>query len=46
MKELNFYYIDLKYIRNLSKVDDNVMSVSPQLDKQDRPFVGMILLLN
>lgn len=36
MKELNFYYIDLKYIRNLSNVDDNVMSISPQRGKQNR----------
>ena len=46
MKELNFYYINLKYIRDLSNVDDNVMSISPQRGKQDRPFVGVIVLLN
>ena len=46
MKELNFYYIDLKYIRDLSNVDDNVMSISPQRGKQNRPFVGVIVLLN
>jgi protein AbiQ len=27
-------------------VDDNVMSISPQRGKQDRPFVGVIVLLN
>lgn len=47
MKEkLNFYEIDMKYVRNLSKVDDNVMSVSPQLNKENRPFVGIIVLVN
>lgn len=46
MNELNFYGIDLKYIRNLSKTDDNVMSVSPQIGKENRPFVGVIVLLN
>lgn len=46
MKELNFYYIDLKYIRDLSKADDNVMSISPQRSKQDRPFVGVVVLMN
>lgn len=46
MKELNFYYIDLKYIRDLSNIDDNVMSVSPQRGKQNRPFVGVVVLLN
>lgn len=46
MKVLNFYYIDLKYIRDLSNVDDNVLSISPQRGKQNRPFVGVLLLLN
>ena len=46
MKVIDFYYIDLKYIRDLSKVDDNVMSISPQRGKQKRPFVGVIVLLN
>lgn len=46
MKELNLYYIDLKYIRNLANKDDNVMSISPQRAKQDRPFVGVVVLLN
>ena len=27
MKKLDFYYIDLKYIRDLSCKDDNVMSI-------------------
>ena len=38
MKELNFYYIDLKYIRDLSNADDNIMSISPQRGKQNRPY--------
>lgn len=46
MQELNFYYISIKYIRDLSKLDDNVMSISPQRGKQNRPFVGIIVLLN
>lgn len=46
MNELNFYGIDLKYIRNLSKTDDNVMSVSPQIGKENRPFVGVVVLQN
>ncbi len=40
---LNLYLVDLKYIRNLSHVDDNVMSVSPQIGKSTRPFVGIIV---
>ena len=40
---LRLYHIDLKYVRNLSKVDDNVMSVSPQAGKSSRPFVGIVI---
>ena len=46
MEKLNLYYIDLKYIRNLSNADDNVMSISPQRGKENRPFVGVIVLVN
>ena len=38
-KRLNLYLIDMKYIRNLAKTDDHVMSVSPQTGKETRPFV-------
>ncbi|MCM1463282.1 MAG: type III toxin-antitoxin system ToxN/AbiQ family toxin [Bacteroides sp.] len=34
----------MKYIRNLSNVDDNVLSVSPQIGKENRPFVGVLLI--
>ncbi len=43
---LRLYTIDMKYVRNLEKVDDNVMSVSPQSGKAIRPFVGIIVLVN
>ena len=46
MEKLDLYYIDLKYIRNLSKKDDNVMSISPQRGKEESPFVGVIVLIN
>lgn len=36
----------MKYVRNLAKKDNNVMSVSPQKYKSNRPFVGVIVLLN
>lgn len=36
----------MKYIRNLHRIDDNIPSVSPQNDKQSRPFLGIILLVN
>jgi protein AbiQ len=34
----------MKYIRDLAKVDDRVMSVSPQNHKESRPFVGVIVI--
>ena len=36
----------MKYINQLHNADDNVMSVSPQIDKQTRPFVGVIVIMN
>lgn len=41
---LNLYNVDMKYIRDLSKADDKVMSTSPQLHKENRPFVGIIVI--
>lgn len=46
MGYLDLYYIDLKYIRDLSKTDDRVMSVSPQTNKENRPFVGVVVMMN
>ena len=43
-KRLNLYLIDMKYIRNLAKSDDHVMSVSPQVGKETRPFVGIVIV--
>lgn len=40
------YTVNIKYIRNLHIVDDNVPSVSPQIGKQTRPFLGIIVLIN
>lgn len=45
-KRFKLYNVDIKYIRNLHKVDDNVPSVSPQIGKQARPFLGIIVLIN
>ena len=44
-RRLRLYRIDIKYIRDLSKVDDNVLSVSPQVGKEARPFVGIIMIV-
>lgn len=43
-QRLNLYTLDIKYVRDLSKVDDNVFSVSPQEHKENRPFVGIIVV--
>ena len=40
------YDVNKKYIRNLHKIDDNVPSVSPQIGKQERPFLGIVVLIN
>lgn len=45
-KRLNLYRIDMKYIRNLHNVDDRVSSVSPQIGKQHRIYVGIVVLCN
>lgn len=39
-KRLNLYLIDMNYIRNLHRADDKVSSVSPQIGKQHRTYVG------
>ena len=39
---LEVYRIDMKYIRKLHNVDDRVFSISPQIGKDERPFLGRI----
>lgn len=43
-EHLKLYNINIKYIRDLTAVDDNVMSVSPQIGKENRPLVGVIVI--
>lgn len=45
-KRFKLYNVNIKYIRNLHNVDDNVPSVSPQVGKKARPFLGIIVLIN
>ncbi len=45
-ERLNLYLLDMKYIRNLHKADDRVSSVSPQIGKQHRVYVGVVVLCN
>ena len=46
VNKLKLYRVNMKYIRDLHNVDDNVMSVSPQTGKDERPFIGVIVLVN
>ena len=44
-KRLNLYTVNMKYIRNLhNQGDDRVFSVSPQMGKDSRPFVGIVVI--
>ena len=43
-ERLNLYFLDIKYVRDLHNADDNVQSVSPQIHKENRPFVGIIVV--
>ncbi|MCD8023050.1 MAG: type III toxin-antitoxin system ToxN/AbiQ family toxin [Lachnospiraceae bacterium] len=43
---LHVYRMDMKYIRDLQKIDSGVMSVSPQIGKEERPFLGVIVMCN
>jgi len=44
--KLRLYTVDMKYIRNLHNADDRVPSVSPQIGKEDRPFIGIVAMVN
>ncbi|MCM1136021.1 MAG: type III toxin-antitoxin system ToxN/AbiQ family toxin [Clostridium sp.] len=45
-EKLQLYTMDMKYIRDLHKADNRVQSVSPQLYKNNRPFVGVVVICN
>ena len=45
-ERLNLYRIDMKYIRNLHNVDNRVSLVSPQIGKQHRIYVGIVVICN
>jgi len=42
---LNLYSVDMKYIDKLHRVDDRVLSVSPQIGKSTRPFIGVVVVM-
>jgi len=42
---LSLYTVDMKLIRNYhNQGDDHVFSVSPQIEKEIRPFVGIVII--
>lgn len=45
-ERLNLYRIDIKYIRCLHNVDSRVSSVSPQIGKQHRIYIGLVIICN
>ena len=45
-ERLNLYQIDMKYVRNLHHKDDRVSSVSPQIGKQNRVYIGIVVVAN
>lgn len=38
--------MDIKYIRDLHNVDDRVSSVSPQIGKENRVYIGIVVMCN
>lgn len=45
-ERLNLFRIDIKYIRKLHRIDDRVSSVSPQIGKQHRVYIGIVVICN
>lgn len=44
-KRLELYKVDMKLIRNMHNMgDDHVFSVSPQAGKNNRPFLGIVII--
>ena len=42
--DFSLYKVDMKYIRNLRNIDDKVLSVSPQVGKDNRVFIGIVII--
>ena len=43
-ERLNLYFMDMKYVRDLHKIDDRGQSISPQIHKNNRPFGGILII--
>ena len=44
MNRLGLYTLDVNYVAELAKADNKVMSISPQQQKEKRPFVGVVVV--
>ena len=44
IKDVEVFEVDMKYIRDLHNADDRVESVSPQIGKSNRVFIGIIVM--
>jgi protein AbiQ len=42
--DFRLYKVDMKYIRDLHRIDDKVLSVSPQTGKENRVFIGIVMV--
>lgn len=42
--DFKLYKVDMKYICNLHNIDDKVLSVSPQAGKDNRGFIGIVII--
>lgn len=45
-QKLSLYTVDVNYGAELAKADNRVMSISPLQQKENRPFVGIIIILD
>ena len=53
--DINLYMVNAKYVRNLMNAEkraskenrcNTILSISPQRNKQGRPYVGIIVVAN
>ncbi|MCM1091937.1 MAG: type III toxin-antitoxin system ToxN/AbiQ family toxin [Muribaculum sp.] len=42
--DFKLYKVDMEYIRNLHDIDNKVLSVSPQAGKDNKVFVGIVII--
>ena len=42
--DFQLYKVDMKYIRNLHNMDDRMLSVLPQAGKDNRVFIGIVVI--